>query len=46
LVQKRVGNGVCPCCNRTFEDLARHMKVKHREYSLAAAPPAQLAQAG
>lgn len=26
---KRVGNGVCPCCNRTFANLARHMKTKH-----------------
>lgn len=26
---KRVHNGVCPCCNRTFTNLARHMKTKH-----------------
>jgi type II secretory pathway component HofQ len=26
---KRVANGVCPCCNRTFQNLARHMKTKH-----------------
>lgn len=26
---KRVGKGVCPCCNRTFRDLARHMASKH-----------------
>lgn len=32
-VKKRVGNGVCPCCNRTFQDLARHMGTKHPEYS-------------
>lgn len=25
----RVGAGVCPCCNRTFTNLARHMKTKH-----------------
>lgn len=29
----RVGNGVCPCCNRTFQQLARHMQHKHPEYS-------------
>ncbi len=28
-VKKRVGNGVCPCCNRTFKDLARHMESQH-----------------
>lgn len=28
-LKKRVTNGVCPCCNRTFQNLARHMKTKH-----------------
>lgn len=28
----RVANGVCPCCNRTFKQLARHMKSKHPEF--------------
>jgi hypothetical protein len=28
----RIANGVCPCCNRTFENLARHMATKHAEY--------------
>lgn len=26
---KRVGRGVCPDCNRTFANLARHMNCKH-----------------
>lgn len=30
--KKRVSNGVCPCCNRTFKQLARHMENKHPEY--------------
>lgn len=30
--QKRTANGVCPCCNRTFKDLARHMKTKHPQF--------------
>lgn len=30
--KKRIGNGVCPCCQRTFKQLARHMKNKHPEY--------------
>lgn len=30
---KRVANGVCPCCNRSFVQLARHMKAKHPDFS-------------
>lgn len=26
---KRVHNGTCPCCKRTFKQLAAHMKRKH-----------------
>lgn len=26
---KRVQKGVCPCCNRTFINLQRHMATKH-----------------
>jgi len=26
---KRVGRGVCPECNRTFSNLAKHMNCKH-----------------
>src|SRR3990167_10385434 len=33
-VKNRVGNGVCPCCNRTFSDLARHMHSKHPDYAI------------
>lgn len=32
-VKKRIHNGVCPCCNRTFSNLAKHMKQKHPDYS-------------
>lgn len=31
----RVRAGVCPCCNRTFKQLAAHMKTKHPEYAEA-----------
>lgn len=31
--KKRIGNGVCPCCNRTFKDLQQHMTTKHPEYA-------------
>jgi hypothetical protein len=30
--KKRVAAGVCPCCNRTFQQLSRHMKTKHPDY--------------
>lgn len=28
-IKKRINAGICACCNRTFQDLARHMKTKH-----------------
>lgn len=27
---KRIAAGVCPCCNRTFQNLARHIETKHQ----------------
>lgn len=29
-MRDRVRNGVCPCCNRTFQNLLRHMRTKHK----------------
>ena len=31
-LQKRAKAGVCPCCNRTFKQLATHMKNKHPKF--------------
>jgi hypothetical protein len=28
---KRIHAGVCPCCNRTFQNVARHMATKHKD---------------
>lgn len=28
-IKRRVGAGLCPCCNRSFRNLAEHMKTKH-----------------
>ncbi len=28
-MKNRVAHGVCPCCNRTFQNLQRHMATKH-----------------
>jgi hypothetical protein len=27
----RTKNGVCPCCNRSFTNLRRHMRTKHKD---------------
>jgi hypothetical protein len=36
-IKNRIGHGVCPCCNRTFGDLSRHMATKHPTYGAEAA---------
>ena len=36
-IKNRVGHGVCPCCNRSFGDLYRHMSTKHPGYAAEAA---------
>jgi len=30
-LKQRAHAGVCPCCHRTFSNVARHMKTKHAE---------------
>lgn len=32
-MRERVMNGVCPCCNRTFQNLMLHMKSEHPDFS-------------
>jgi len=32
-LKKRIHNGVCPCCTRTFANLQRHMKSQHPSYA-------------
>jgi hypothetical protein len=36
-IKNRVSHGVCPCCNRTFENLQRHMHSKHPTFTAEAA---------
>jgi coenzyme F420-reducing hydrogenase beta subunit len=31
-LKNRVGNGVCPCCNRSFVNMAEHMKKQHPDF--------------
>lgn len=32
-VKKRIALGVCPCCNRSFQNLRRHMEAKHPDWA-------------
>lgn len=31
-MRERVKNGVCPCCNRTFQNLLEHMRTQHPDF--------------
>jgi len=31
-LKKRAAAGICPCCNRHFEQLHRHMNTQHPEF--------------
>lgn len=31
-IKRRIANGVCPCCNRSFKDVQRHMDSQHPEF--------------
>lgn len=31
-MKRRVSKGVCPCCNRHFRELERHMKEMHPDF--------------
>lgn len=35
--KKRIGKGVCPCCNRYFANVHKHMANKHPTYDHAKA---------
>lgn len=32
-LKKRIANGVCPYCHRTFKNVARHMAGQHPDYT-------------
>lgn len=34
-IKKRVGKGVCPCCNRSFTNVERHMATQHPDMANA-----------
>lgn len=31
--KKRIGKGVCPCCNRHFANVERHMATQHPQFA-------------
>lgn len=35
-LKRRVANGVCPACQRSFQNLKRHMATKHPQLALPA----------
>lgn len=35
IMRARIVNGVCPCCNRTFQNLLMHMKSEHPDFKAA-----------
>jgi hypothetical protein len=37
-LKNRAAAGVCPCCNRTFENLHRHMASKHPDFAARPEP--------
>lgn len=37
-LRKRVSAGVCPCCNRSFQNLARHMTGQHPGFAEEVSP--------
>lgn len=32
-LKNRIKNGICPCCNRSFANLKRHMDGQHPDYA-------------
>lgn len=32
-IKNRIAAGVCPCCNRSFQNVARHMAGQHPDFS-------------
>jgi hypothetical protein len=38
-LKKRIANGVCPCCNRHFGNVQRHIAHMHPEFSATADLP-------
>lgn len=33
-IRNRIANGVCPCCNRSFVNVQRHMQTQHPDFAI------------
>lgn len=33
-IRNRIANGVCPCCNRSFENVRRHIASQHPDFQV------------
>lgn len=33
-IKNRIAAGVCPCCNRSFQNVARHMSGQHPDFAV------------
>lgn len=42
--RQRFANGVCPCCNRSFDNVRRHMTTKHPDYDTTKVKQASVVQ--
>lgn len=38
-LKKRAAAGTCPCCTRSFTNMARHMQTKHPDWKAEAVKP-------
>lgn len=38
-IRQRIANGVCPCCNRSFDNVRRHMASQHPDYAAPVVQP-------
>jgi DNA repair exonuclease SbcCD ATPase subunit len=38
-LRKRAADGACPCCNRYFPNMHRHMTTQHPDYAKEEEPP-------
>lgn len=45
-ITKRAKAGVCPCCNRTFVQLARHMATQHPQFTPDVPEPLRVIDGG
>lgn len=43
-LKRRISKGICPCCDKQFKDVARHMKSQHPMFSHGRGPSHEAAR--